>query len=222
MRRQANVGIVDVVRRESLTYLEREALLDLFEIARGLEQQRVGGLFLEAGCALGGSAIVIAAAKARARPLYVYDVFAMIPPPSDKDGSDVHERYAAIRDGRSKGIDSQTYYGYEENLFDKVKGNFARLGLPVDRYNVHLVRGLFQDTMEITQAVALAHIDGDWYESVMTCVSRIVPMLVRGGVLVIDDYQSWSGCRRAIDEYFADKRDGFDFCERSRLHIVRR
>ena len=32
-----------------------------------------------------------------------------------------------------------------------------------------------------------------------------------GGVLVIDDYDSWSGCRRAVDEYFADKKDRFEW-----------
>jgi asparagine synthase (glutamine-hydrolysing) len=103
-----------------------------------------------------------------------------------------------------------------------VKGNFARFNLPTERRNIQLVRGLFQDTMRITQPVALPHIDGDWYESVMACVSRIAPMLIKGGVLVIDDYKAWSVCRRAIDEYFAERRHEFEFQERSRLHIVRR
>ena len=43
-----------------------------------------------------------------------------------------------------------------------------------------------------------------------------------GGVLVIDDYDSWSGCRRAVDEYFADKKDRFEWVTRARLHLVRK
>jgi asparagine synthase (glutamine-hydrolysing) len=81
VRRQPDVGIVDAVLRESLTYLSRGALLDLFNLAHGFEQRRIAGSFIEAGCALGGSAIVIAGAKAPARPFYVYDVFGMIPLP---------------------------------------------------------------------------------------------------------------------------------------------
>jgi hypothetical protein len=69
--------------------------------------------------------------------------------------------------------------------------------------------------------VALAHIDGDWYESVMTCLERQVPHLIPGGTLVIDDYDAWSGGRTAVDEYFGGK-DGFDMEHRSRLHVVRR
>ena len=43
------------------------------------------GIFVEAGCALGGSTIVIAHAKEQERPLRVYDVFDMIPPPTAED-----------------------------------------------------------------------------------------------------------------------------------------
>jgi O-methyltransferase len=32
---------------------------------------------------------------------------------------------------------------------------------------------------------------------------HLYPRLVRDGVLIIDDYGHWEGCRRAVDEYFA-------------------
>ena len=54
----------------------------------------------------------------------------------------------------------------------------------------------------------------------MTCLSRIAPLLVPGGRIVLDDYYAWSGCRAAVDEYFAD-RGGFRFEQRARLHVVR-
>ena len=214
-------SVIDAVDREALSYLGRSALGQLNEVATELEARKVPGVFVEAGCALGGSAIVIANAKRRARPLYVYDVFSMIPPPTSADGDDVHARYERIRSGQSEGIRGHRYYGYEEDLYGIVKSNFARLGRPVDRHNVHLVKGLFQDTIRLTEPVALAHIDGDWYESVRTCLERLVPLLVQHGVLVIDDYDAWSGCRRAVDEYFADKKDAFTFRKRARLHIIK-
>lgn len=94
--------------------------------------------------------------------------------------------------------------------------------MPLQDNDVHLVKGLFQDTLHIGDQVALAHIDADWYESVMTCLTRIAPRLISGGVLVIDDYDDWSGCRTAVDEYFADRHEEYEFIRRSRLHIVRR
>ncbi len=128
-------------------------------------------------------------------------------------------RYERIRSGQSEGIRGHRYYGYEEDLYTIVKSNFARLGYPVDRHNVHLVKGLFQDT-SAHRAVALAHIDGDWYESVHT-VSSGSSCCITQGVLVIDDYDAWSGCRRAVDEYFTTK-DAFTFRKRARLHIIKR
>lgn len=88
--------------------------------------------------------------------------------------------------------------------------------------NVELIKGLFEDTMAIDTPVALAHIDCDWYDSVMTCLQRIVGHLVPGGRLVIDDYDHWSGCKTAIDEFFADRHDEFEFQHFNRLHIVKR
>ena len=64
--------------------------------------------------------------------------------------------------------------------------NFRKYGLPVEENNIQLIKGLFQNTLHVEQKVALAHIDGDWYESVLTCLNRIAPHLTPGGVLVID------------------------------------
>jgi O-methyltransferase len=214
--------VVRAVRAASITYLDDAALVDLFNEVRTLEASLREGILIEAGCALGGSAIVIATAKSPQRPLFVYDIFGMIPAPSEHDDADVHERYHMIQTGQSQGLGGNRYYGYEENLLETVTGNFRRHGVPVGEHNVHLVKGLFHETLRVRQPVALAHIDGDWYESVMTSLQRIEPHLARHGVLVIDDYYAWSGCRKAVDEYFSDKRDRYEFIRKARLHVVPR
>ena len=150
----------------------------------------------------------------------VYDVFGLIPPPSDKDGRDVRERYAAIEAGRARGVGGDTYYGYRDGLRGEVADSFARHGVPLRENHVTLIEGLFQDTLEVDGPVALAHVDGDWYESTLTCLERIAPHLVPGGRIVIDDYFMWSGCQAAVDEYFAD-RDGYRVEKRAKVHVVR-
>ena len=44
-----------------MTYLGKDALLDLYKQVSRIEKDKIKGLFIEAGCALSGSAIVIAA-----------------------------------------------------------------------------------------------------------------------------------------------------------------
>ncbi len=220
--RERTPAIAARVVAEGLTYLSAEALGDLHRTVRSIERQRLPGIFVEAGCALGGSALVISAAKRPERPFNVYDVFGMIPPPSEKDGPDVQRRYDEIRSGRSKGINGGTYYGYQDDLLQRVTATFHRYGFDPDRCHVRLIDGLFENRLRIDGPVACAHIDGDWYESVSCCLARIEPWLVRGGVLVIDDYEAWSGCRRAVDEYFAGMRDRFEWIMKARLHLVRR
>ena len=68
-----------------------------------------------------------------------------------------------------------------------------------------------QQTMFVDGPVALAHIDVDWYDPVTVCLQRICPKLVPGGCVVVDDYNDWSGCARACEDYFRERRDLFWF-----------
>jgi asparagine synthase (glutamine-hydrolysing) len=194
-------ALVTTLRGEGLTYLSEQKLAGLLSTCRSIEEARLPGIFVEAGCALGGSAILIASVKSRSRPFFVYDVFGMIPPPTKDDTKDVHERYKQIVAGKALGLRGNTYYGYQDNLQDLVQANLERFGIDCQEQRVALIKGLVQDTMQIEQPVAFAHVAVDWYEPVLTCLQRVFPHLVIGGSIILDDYHDWGGCRKATDEY---------------------
>jgi Macrocin-O-methyltransferase (TylF) len=195
--------LISRIRSRNLTYLSNRRLASLVNTCRSVEERNLPGTFLEAGCALGGSAILIASLKRNERPLFVYDVFGMIPPPTKEDTQDVHDRYRTIVEGQSRGISGDKYYGYEENLYEVVQSNLKRSGIDREKQCVALIKGLLQDTMKIDEPVAFAHIDVDWYEPVKTCLQRVFPNLIIGGSIILDDYQDWGGCRKATDEYLS-------------------
>jgi Macrocin-O-methyltransferase (TylF) len=201
--------LIQVILSKKLTYLSHEKLASLAESCHLIETADLPGIFIEAGCALGGSAILISSLKRDARPFRVYDVFGMIPPPTAADTPDVHDRYATIKTGMSEGIGGDKYYGYEENLYEIVQANMADFKIDLARQRVLLVKGLVQQTMKIEQPVAFAHVDVDWYEPVKTCLERVIPQLVIGGIVVLDDYHAWGGCRKAADEFFAHQSHKF-------------
>jgi Macrocin-O-methyltransferase (TylF) len=200
--RRDDQELISRIRLRKLTYLSNRRLGSVVKSCREVVAAQISGSFVEAGCALGGSTILLCSLKGKDRPLYVYDVFGIIPPPTSDDGQDSHERYYIISQGKSMGIGGNRYYGYEDNLHKIVQSNLKEFGVDQERDNVFLIKGLLQDTMAIDQRVAFAHIDVDWYEPVKTCLERIVPNLSVGGVMIIDDYDAWSGCRKATDEYF--------------------
>lgn len=201
--------LISSVRRNNLTYLSVSKLASIIKVCRDIENKNLSGIFIESGCALGGSTILISKIKSNDRPLFVYDVFGMIPPPTDQDGQDVQKRYEIISQGKSKGLGGNQYYGYEENLYEKVQENLSQFYINEKQHNVFLIKGLLQETMYVENSVAFAHIDVDWYDPVKTCLERIVPRLVVGGSIILDDYHDWSGCSLAVDEYFYGKSSQF-------------
>lgn len=184
-----------------LTYLSIRKLLTIERLMRRIDKSGVPGDVFECGVALGGSAIILASLMAGSRSMYCFDVFGMMPPPSDNDPEVVHHRYQVISDGSAAGIGGDVYYGYLDNLYDHVAANFKRFQQPVDGQRIVLKRGLFEDTLNPTAPVAFAHIDSDWHDSVRLCLERIWPVLSIGGYVVLDDYNDYPGCRIAVDDF---------------------
>ena len=88
--------LVRKIRDSKLTYLSDSKLVGLLRCVHSIEEKDVPGVFIEAGCALGGSSILIAKTKETVREFQIYDVFDMIPAPTEEDTEDVHERYRTI------------------------------------------------------------------------------------------------------------------------------
>ena len=216
------VDIIKYVKNNNLTYLDNEALFGLYQAVQQVENKKIDGILIEAGCALGGSAIVMTAAKASTRSLVIYDTFGTIPPPSENDETDSKDRYEKIIKGEAKGLGGDAYYGYLPDLLKKVKESFSSANYPPEENALVFIEGLYESTLHPQEPVALAHIDCDWFDSVMVCLERITPFLPQGGILVIDDYYHWSGCKKAVDEFFKDRFHEFDFIHGSRLQIQKK
>jgi O-methyltransferase len=203
--------LFETIRSRNLTYLSSSKIARLSRICDIVRHINDRTVFIEAGCALGGSAIFLAKRKPSASVLRVYDVFEMIPPPSERDGKDVQERYEIIRSGKSRGLGGNRYYGYQSNLYEMVIQAFKEFDLEPNSADVQLIKGTVQETLEVNLPVLLAHIDVDWFDAVTTCLERLIPHLHPKGFVVIDDYNDWSGCRDAVDEFFKDIKSEYIF-----------
>ena len=195
---------IQFLRDNALTYCGRPGKLEtVHESAKSVEARNVPGIFLEAGVAMGGSAIVIAKTKPRTRRLDLYDVFEMLPPPAENDDAKSHEVYRNFIAGKVSGAVDRNYVSHSTDLLSFTRENMRRAGVDPEAENIRFVKGLYEQTLQVDEPVAFAHIDCDWYDSVKLCIERIAGHMSIGGMMLFDDYNSFQGCRKAVDEWLS-------------------
>ena len=87
--------------------------------------------------------------------------------------------------------------------FEQMMDNFIGCQKPI----VHA--GWFKDLTaeDIPDRISLAHIDCDVYSSITEALTLVYGRMVRGGVILIDDYEhpEWEEVKTATDDFFRDK-----------------
>jgi O-methyltransferase len=156
----------------------------LHRLAKEVDRLGVPGALVDCGAWNGGSSVLMSTA-APEREVWAFDSFEGLPQPGEVDGRESFE-----------------FAGACVGCPDKLREGFERFGVP-ERLNVR--PGWFEDSLpeaagEIGQ-IALLHSDGDWYDSVRLTLEVMYPLVSPGGFIVIDDYGTWPGARRATDEY---------------------
>ena len=76
--------------------------------------------------------------------------------------------------------------------------------------NYRIIKGWFQDTLpqniDKIGNIAILRLDGDWYESTKVCLEYLYDNVVEGGYILVDDYNFWPGCKKAVDEFFDNRK----------------
>ncbi len=193
---------------ESHTMLSYQRLVTLWQQVRYLDRAGIQGALIECGTWKGGATALMALAHERSgqphRELHLFDSFEGLPEPDRTHDGEMAVRYASERaSGTLRSI------GKCVGTLDDNRHAVASIaGYPSSLTHFHV--GWFQDTLKEVPAgigeIALLRIDGDWYESTKICLDSLFPNVVSGGIVVIDDYGKWSGCRKAVDEFLASLR----------------
>jgi O-methyltransferase len=170
------------------TLLDDLRLLALAEMAKYATSSFEGEL-IELGVYKGGSAAAVAwylSMSGIQRPFHLCDTFTGLPTPREWE-------YHGAQD-------------FVDTTYKKVKYCLQTF-LPEYPFRYH--QGLFSETLPfIAQAkFCFAHVDADLYESVQESCEFLYPRMIRGGIIVFDDYgaPTCPGAKKAIDEFFADK-----------------
>ena len=195
---------VKTIRQYSM--VGRAGLFRTHDIAAGMEKQKIDGCFVECGVARGGCSALMALVAAdnnSDRKLWLFDSFEGLSEPTAEDDYRKSLRYKP--GDRSSDLVAP---GYCLGTYEEVESLlFSKLGLSRD--NIFMVKGWFQDTLpeyrEKTDAIAILRIDGDWYESTKCCLEYLYDNVIPGGSIIIDDYESYVGAKKATDEFIKNR-----------------
>jgi O-methyltransferase len=168
----------------------------LYNLVQRVSSLNLAGDIVECGVWNGGSAAIMALANTTQkencidRSIWLFDSFQGLPQATEKDGT----------------IERQSYFeGWNKGDIHKVKQVFAKLGLSLDQ--VKIIPGWFNDTLgtAAVEQIAILLIDADWYDSVKIVLDTFYDKVVPGGFVILNDYNTWEGCNRALDDFLTER-----------------
>lgn len=182
-----------ILKVKSYTLLSYKRLSFLYDTTQKLNFNKVQGDFVECGSWNGGSGAIISSLAVN--KVWLFDSWEGMPEASSED----------IKIKSKKVIGEK---GMALSSFDKANHLlFRKLRLNPD--DISLVKGWFENTIptlkDKIEKISLLHLDCDWYESVKFCLENLYDKVVDGGYVVIDDYGSWSGSKKAVDEFLRER-----------------
>ena len=188
---------------ERISMLTPERLWAVISSVKYVHFNNIDGDIIECGVWRGGCSLAIAKTLENlgsSKKVYLFDTFAGMTQPKFidkkiKTGQMANDIYKA----------SQTEFGSSwcYGSLDDVKNLFINHGL-IDR--VSFIKGdvlnTLSDTNNLPVNISLLRLDTDWYESTKKELEVLYPRVSQHGVLLVDDYGSWEGSKKAVDEYF--------------------
>lgn len=149
------------------------------------------GAFVECGSYRGGSASVLALGHTD-RHLWLFDSSEGFPDPQSID----------VTHGGRQAARGQLCASYDDTR------SFMTRHTALPDSTLHIVAGCFEYTLPRYKVdigpIALLHIICDLYDSIRICFEQLFSLVVPRGIVIVDDYGDWDGCRRACDEYVAE------------------
>lgn len=200
--------VVDTYNKVKVyTMTTPERIASLCNAVKYITVNQIEGDFVECGVWRGGSTMAaidtLIKAGDQSREIYLYDTFEGMSAPTEHDKVFTGTAADELMNTTAK-EDPTSVWCY--SAIEEVQKNVGSLNYPAVK--VHYVKGKVEDTIPqtIPQKIALLRLDTDFYESTAHELTHLFPLLVPGGVIIIDDYGHWEGARKAVDEYIADNK----------------
>lgn len=166
---------------------------------------KLQGSFVETGVYRGGTTAIMMKLLMqfdKSRKLHAFDSFEGLPKPDSMDGDNsfgIKGVQGSINASLDEFISNlKTWNAWDDNI-------------------IQISKGYFNETLPAStvKQIAFLRLDGDLFISTHDALVNLYAKLVPGGYIYIDDYGSFTGCRKAVD-IFRTKNHIFE-----KIHYVR-
>ena len=197
-------NILKLVRQKTMTSPER--LYSLIEAIKYISLNKIDGDIVECGVWRGGSMMAIAETLVFLgdidRQLYLFDTFEGMTDPDEN--LDIDSKNNSAKKYMIDNEKSENDFIWAIAHLDEVIKNINSTNYPP--HKIKYVKGKVEDTLPHRglNKIALLRLDTDWYSSTKHELSTLFHLIVKGGVIIIDDYGHWNGAKLAVDEYLKE------------------
>lgn len=129
-----------------------------------------------------------------------FDIFGKFPMPDEEVvREDMKSREQFIKESGEQSVSKEKLMEFLKN-YDSAE-------------NVELIEGDVSETIpdflenNPDLKISLLNIDVDLYKPTLNCLTYLYDKVVKGGVVLLDDYNGFPGATKAIDKFFANKPD---------------
>jgi len=193
--------LYELCKPYTMTSIER--MYSLYKSVKYILKHDIPGDFVECGVWRGGSSMLIAFIlkkhRIKNRKLYLFDTFEGMSAPTEVDKDFRNETAENLMDSSKKNKETSVWCLAE---LEDVQQNMSLTKLSPNQ--IIYVKGMVEDTIPESlpdSKIAFLRQDTDFYESTKHELTYMFPLVSSLGVLIIDDYGHWKGCRKAVDEY---------------------
>ncbi len=148
------------------------------------------GAIIECGTWRGGMAAGMIDIGGPDRNYYFFDSFAGLPPAGPNDEARSHS--------------AQPHLNCCASL-DEFRQTLTKTRMLPE--TIHIQEGFFEQTLRsfACPQIAVLRLDVDWYESTMICLETFWDYVLPGGLILLDDYNAWQGCSKAVHAFLAKR-----------------
>lgn len=179
-----------------------ETIYAAYNNVKYIVENKIPGDIVECGVWRGEitqlAALTMIHLKDTSRKIYLYDTFEGMPKPEDEDLDWDGNR--ALDTWRTITLKGEKWgFGGDINSVNQLM-----LSTKYPKEKIIITKGNVENTIPkvIPKKISLLRLDTDFYKSTLHELNHLFPILVLGGILVIDDYGYYLGSRKATDEYF--------------------